>query len=110
MLFFAVRSTVPEPPPAEREPMKFSPAPDEFMTTLPALAVIDEATLELKVPLATASKSPVEVRLDPVKLRAPVLLRKTPLDAFAVTFVTCETSRRPLVPVPIEPFVEVRFN
>ncbi len=98
------------PPFALSEPAKLMPAPDDLSITLPAVAVIDEAAAELRAPLASASKLPVAVVFDPVKVRAPVLLRNTPLEAFAVTLATDETSTRAPVPVPIEPPVEVKLS
>ncbi len=110
MLFFALKSTVPVPAFAFSEPAKLIPAPDELRITLPLVALIDEPPLEPRVPLASALKLPEAVRLEPVKLSAPVLVRKTPVAALAVTLATCDTSRRETVLVPIEPVVEVRFN
>ena len=110
MLLFALRSTVPVPPFAFSEPAKLMPAPDDLRITLPVLAVIDEPTLELSAPLARASKLPVAVAFEPVKLRAPVLVKKTPVDALAVTLATCDTSSRVATPVPIEPLLEVKLS
>lgn len=110
MLFFALKSTVPLPPLAEREPAKLRPAPEDLRITLPVLAVIEEPPVEPSAPLASASKSPAAVVLEPTSVSAPVLLRKTPLEALAVTLSTCETSSRPPVPVPTEPFVEVTLS
>ena len=84
--------------------------PEELMMTLPAVAVIDEAAPTLRAPSASESKSPLAVTFEPVKLRAPVLLRKIPLEAHAETLATGDISRRLAGPVPIEPLVEVRLS
>ncbi len=88
MLLLAVRSTVPAPAFAVRDPAKLMPAPDELRITLPAVAVIEDPPAELRAPLARASKLPVAVALEPVKLIAPALVKKTPVEALAVTLVT----------------------
>lgn len=111
MLFFALRLTVPVPPLAEREPRKLMPAPDDLRITLPVLAEIEEPALELKAPLASASKLPVAVELEPLKFMAPALLRKTPLEALAFTLVAAISRREPeLLPMAPPPLaLKVRF-
>src|SRR5580658_4534048 len=97
----AVRSTtplVPSVPLAVSEPCMLSPLP--LRVTLPVVAVIDELPLELRAPVASASKLPAAVALEPVKFNALELLRNTPSAAFAVTFAT-DILRRPLGPVPM---------
>lgn len=110
MLFLALRLTSPVPPFALSEPAKFKPEPVDLRITLPVEAVMVDKAVELSEPLATTSKSPLAVLLVETKLRLPVLVRNTPVEASAETLPTCETFRRPDVPVPIEPETEVRFN
>lgn len=88
MLFFALKSTVPAPALADSEPRKLMPPPEDLRITLPVVAEIDEPPLELMLPTASASKSLLAVALAPVKLRAPLLVRNTPVEALAVTFRT----------------------
>ncbi len=88
ILFLALRSTVPDPPLALSEPAKFNPAPVELRITLPVVAVIEEPPVELRAPLASTSKSELAVAFEPVRASTPVLLRKTPVEALAVTDAT----------------------